>query len=101
MRQQTLDAKLMTIPSLLFALLIALGLGALYHFIRGGEALHLVAYLLMSVLGFAAGHFIGWWRGWTLFQFGPLNLGPEIVGALVFLALSDWLIHLPPRTTDS
>lgn len=90
----------MTIPSLLFALLIALGLGALYHFVRGGGAAHLLAYLLMSVLGFAAGHFVALWRGWALFQFGPLNLGPEVVGALLFLALADWLIHLPPRTTD-
>jgi hypothetical protein len=90
----------MTIPALLFALLIALALGALYHFIRGGEVLHLLTYLLMSVLGFAAGHFVGLWRGWVLFPLGPLNLGPEAVGALLFLALADWLIHLPPRITD-
>jgi uncharacterized membrane protein YjjP (DUF1212 family) len=88
----------MTIPSLLFALLIALFLGALYHFVRGGDWSHLLAYLVMSVLGFAVGHFIALWRGWVLFPFGPLNLGPEIAGALVFIALADWLIHLPPRT---
>ena len=90
----------MTISSLLFALLIALALGALYHLVRGGDWSHLLAYLVMSVLGFAAGHFVGLWRGWFLFRFGPLNLGPEIVGALVFLALADWLIHLPPRITE-
>ncbi len=90
---------MITIPALLFALLIALALGALYHLVRGGDASHLLAYLLMSVLGFAAGHFVGLWRGWFLFQFGSLNLGPEIAGALVFLALADWLIHLPPRET--
>ena len=90
----------MTISSLLFALLIALALGALYHLVRGGDWSHLLAYLVMSVLGFAAGHFVGLWRGWFLFLFGPLNLGPEIVGALVFLALADWLIHLPPRITE-
>ncbi|MFZ5855281.1 MAG: hypothetical protein ACOYZ6_00485 [Chloroflexota bacterium] len=90
----------MTIPALLFALLIALALGALYHFVRGGEATHLLAYLLMSVLGFAAGHFVGLWREWILFPLGPLNLGPEVVGALLFLALADWLIHLPPKTEE-
>lgn len=88
----------MTIPSLLFALLIALLLGALYHLIRGGDAAHLLAYLVMSMLGFTAGHFIALWRGWVFLPFGPLNLGPEIAGALVFLALADWLVHLPPRT---
>lgn len=87
----------MTLPSLLFALLIALALGALYHLIRGGDWPHLLAYLVMSMIGFAVGHFIALWRGWVWFQFGPLNLGAEIVGALVFLALADWLIHLPPR----
>jgi hypothetical protein len=90
----------MTIPSLLFALLIALALGALYHLIRGGGAAHLVTYLLMSVLGFAAGHLVGLWRGWVFFPLGPLNLGLEIAGALVFLVLADWLIHLPPRTPE-
>ncbi len=90
----------MTISSLLFALLIALALGALYHLVRGGDWSHLLAYLVMSVLGFAAGHFVGLWRGWVFFPFGPLNLGMEIAGALVFLALGDWLIHLPPRTGE-
>jgi len=55
---------------------------------------------LVNVLGFAAGHLVGLWRGWVFFPFGPLNLGPEIVGALVFLALGDWLVHLPPRTPE-
>jgi hypothetical protein len=90
----------MTIPSLLFALLIALALGALYHLIRGGDWSHLLAYLVMSVLGFAAGHLVGLWRGWVFFPLGPLNLGLEIAGALVFLVLADWLIHLPPRTPE-
>lgn len=90
----------MTIPSLLFALLIALLLGALYHFIRNGGAGHLAIYLIMSLLGYAVGHLVGSWQGWVLFPVGLLNLGMEIAGALVFLALADWLIHLPPRSQD-
>ena len=90
----------MTIPSLLFALLIALALGTLYQLIRGGDASHLLTYLVMSVLGFAFGHLVGLWRGWVFFPLGPLNLGLEIAGALVFLALGDWLVHLPPRMPE-
>jgi hypothetical protein len=90
----------MTLPSLLFALLIALVLGAFYHFIRGGDATHLLTYLLMSVLGFTVGHLVGLWRGWVFFPLGPLNLGMEIAGALIFLALGDWLVHLPPRSPE-
>ena len=90
----------MTIPSLLFALLIALGLGALYHLIRGGDWSHLLAYLVMSVIGFAAGHFIGEWREWHFYKFGAFNLGLAIVGSFLFLGLADWLIHLPPRASE-
>lgn len=90
----------MTIPALLFALILALLLGALYHFIRGGGLWHLVVYLISSVLGFAAGHLIGVWRGWAFFQFGALNLGMEVLGGLSCLILADWLLHLPPRSTN-
>lgn len=88
----------MTLPFLLFALLLALGIGALYHFVRDGGPGHLLAYLVAGVAGFAAGHFIGAWRGWAFFVWGPYNLGMEALGALVLLVLADWLLHLPPRT---
>ena len=87
----------MTIPSILFALLIALLLGAFYHFVRDGGPWHLISYLMASMLGFAAGHLVGLWRGWVFFQFGPYNLGLELLGSIVFLALTDWLLHLEPR----
>ncbi len=88
----------MSTPSLLIALLIALFLGALYNVIRNGGASHLIVYLIMSIFGFVAGHMVGIWRGWILFPVGSLNLGMEIIGALVFLIFADWLIHLPPRS---
>jgi hypothetical protein len=85
-----------SLPTLLFALLLALLLGALYHLLRGGGAGHLLAYLFMSVLGFVVGHLIGIWREWVFFPMGPLNLGMEAAGSLAFLALADWLLHLKP-----
>ncbi|MBV6394843.1 MAG: hypothetical protein HFACDABA_00413 [Anaerolineales bacterium] len=90
----------MTLPFLLVSLLLALLLGALYHLIRGGDWSHLLAYLAAGIIGFAAGHFLAQWRGWLLFPFGPFNLGAEISGSLAFLILSDWLLHLPPRTAQ-
>lgn len=90
----------MTIPALIFALLLALLLGALYHLFRGGDANHLLAYLAVSVLGFVIGHLIGLWRSWNIFSFGPLNLGMEIAGGLAFLILTDWLLRLPPRSNE-
>jgi hypothetical protein len=89
----------MTIPFFLFALLLALAIGALYHFIRDGGPGHLLAYLLASVAGFASGHLIGAWREWFYFVWGPFNLGVEVAGAIIFLIVTDWLLHLPSRTS--
>jgi hypothetical protein len=81
----------MTIPTLLFALLIALLYGALYHLLRGGGFWRLLLYLGLSVAGFALGHLIGLWRGWVFLPLGLLNLGMSTLGSLLFLAVGDWL----------
>jgi len=83
----------MTLPTILLGLLIALLYGALYHLIRGGSFWWLLLYLGLSVLGFAAGHIIGLWRGWMLIPLGSLNFGLSSIGSLVILILGDWLGH--------
>jgi len=84
----------MTLPTLLFALLIALLYGALYHLIRGGSFWRLFLYFGLSILGFAVGHFIGLWRGWIFFPLGALNLGLSSVGSILVLLCGDWLTHI-------
>jgi len=81
----------MTIPTLLFALLIALLYGAVYHLIRGGGFWRLVLYLFLGVLGFAVGHLVGLWRGWVFIPLGSLNLGVSSIGSIVVLVIGDWL----------
>ncbi len=81
----------MTLPSLLFALLIALFYGALYHLIRGGGAWRLLLYLFLGVFGFALGQLLGLWRGWILFPVGSINLGLASICSLLLLILGDWL----------
>ena len=49
----------MTLPALLFALLVALFYGALYHLLRDGGFWRLLLYLSLSILGFVLGHLIG------------------------------------------
>ncbi|MCC6500721.1 MAG: hypothetical protein IT313_10685 [Anaerolineales bacterium] len=87
----------MTIPSLLFALLIAVLIGALYHLIRGSGFWRLMLYLGLSALGFALGHLVGWWQGWRLFPFGSLNLGMSSLGSLIILVIGDWLSRIEPK----
>ena len=81
----------MTLPALLFAVLVALLYGALYHLVRGGGFWRLLLYLVLSLVGFALGHLIGLWRGWVWIPLGAVNLGPASVGSLLILLLGDWL----------
>jgi hypothetical protein len=84
----------MTIPSLLFALLIASLYGVLYHLIRGGGLGRLLLFLIFGWAGFALGHLFGAWRGWILIPLGELNLGLSTFGSLFLLALGDWVSSL-------
>jgi hypothetical protein len=87
----------MTLPTLLFALLIALLYGALYHLLRGGSFWRLLLCLGLSVSGFAAGHLIGLWRGWSFLTLGSLNLGMSSAGSIIFLVIGDWLGRIETR----
>ena len=81
----------MTLPSLLLALLIALLFGVLYFVVRGGSGWFFLAFLGLSVLGFALGELIGTWRGWTFFMLGSSNIGMGLAGSVLLLGLGDWL----------
>lgn len=87
----------MTLPSILFALLVALVYGSLYHLIRGGRFLRLLFYLGLSILGFTVGHLVGIWQGWILFPLGSLNLGLSSLGSLIILLLGDWLSRIEAK----
>ena len=86
----------MTIPTFIFAFLVASLLGALYHLIRGGGLGRLFLDLLLSWIGFALGHFLGVWQGWSLFPLGGLDLGLSMPGGLILLVGVDWIsrIHI-------
>lgn len=84
----------MTLPSLFFALIVALFYGTLYHLIRGGSFWRLLLYLVLSVFGFVLGHLLGVWRGWMLFPIGSINLGLSSLGSLLILLLGDWLTRI-------
>ena len=87
----------MTLPTLLFALLVALFYGAVYHLIRGGGFGRLILYFGLSIFGFGAGHLIGLWRGWTFIPLGSLNFGLSSLGSVTVLILGDWLSRVESR----
>jgi hypothetical protein len=81
----------MTLPTLLFAILVALFYGAIYHLIRGGGFWRLILFFGLSVFGFGMGHLIGLWRGWTFIPLGSLNFGLSSLGSIIVLIFGDWL----------
>lgn len=83
----------MTLPAILFSLLIALLYGAVYHLVRDGGFWRLLLFLFLSVCGFALGHLIGLLRGWVWIPLGTINLGLSMAGSLLLLLLGDWLSH--------
>ena len=87
----------MILPTLLFAFLVALFYGALYHLIRGGGFWRLMLFFSLSVFGFAMGHLIGLWRGWTFIPLGSLNFGLSSLGSIMVLIFGDWLSHVEAR----
>jgi hypothetical protein len=91
----------MTIPSLIFALLIASLYGALYHLIRGGGLGRLLLFLIFGWIGFAVGHLVGIWQGWILIPVGELNWGMSTLGSLVFLLGGDWISRIQIGDTQA
>ena len=91
----------MTVPVLLFALLIAMLCGVLFHFLRGGSGWRLLLYIGLSILGFAAGQFVSIWRGWMIIRFGSLDVGMGVVGSILFLALGEWLSQIDRQNKSS
>ncbi len=84
----------MTLPALLFALIVALFYGASYHLIRGGGFWRLMLYFSLSIVGFVMGHLVGLWRGWLFLPLGVLNFGLSSAGSILMLMLGDWLSRI-------
>ncbi|HEX6035594.1 MAG TPA: hypothetical protein VFY83_14230 [Anaerolineales bacterium] len=84
----------MTLPALLFALIVALFYGALYHLLRNGGFWRLLLYFALSTLGFTAGHILGLWRDWAFLPLGALNFGLSTLGSILFLVVGDWLSRI-------
>ncbi len=81
----------MTLPSILLGLVCALFIGALFHLWLDGGAGHLVLYLGLSIMGFAAGQWLASSRNLVLFAVGPLDLGVASLGSFVLLGVGHWL----------
>lgn len=85
---------MITVPSILFGLVVALLAGALFHAVRGGGGWRLLLHFGLSGLGFALGQMVGIWFGFALFMFGTLDIGLGGIGSLLLLGVGSWLIRV-------
>lgn len=91
----------MTVPVILFGLVVALLVGALFHALRGGSGWRLLFHFGLSALGFALGHVAGIWFGLAVYRFGALDIGLGVIGSLLALGLGDWLSRIKPANQSS
>ena len=81
----------MTFPAVVFSFFVATSLGSLLHLWRGGSLVHLLIYIVLSVIGFFIGHSLSNLLSIRFITLGTINLGLGIFGSLAFLAIGYWL----------
>ena len=81
----------MTAPGFYFSLLIASGLGLVFHLIRGGSLGRLVLYLAAAWIAFMVGHLVAEWLDWHLLRVGPINLFAALLAAVIGLSAATLL----------
>ena len=80
----------MTIPAVLFGVLVSTFIGALFHLWKNGGVGRLVLYILLAWIGFWVGHLIGQALDWSFFSVGPLRFGTAIIGCALVLGVGYW-----------
>lgn len=89
-----------TFVSFILGFLLSTSFACVFHLLVGGPAGRILLYVIMSNLGFLAGHFLGRGMGITLMKLGPLYLLPATLGAVAFLIFAKWLWPDFPHPSD-
>lgn len=89
----------MTLPAILFGLLISTLYGAVYHLLRGGGLGRLLLDLALAWAGFWLGQLIGSYLDWTFGSLGQLHLGLATLCSLIFLGLGSWLSRIETESS--
>ncbi len=81
----------MTLPAILFGMVLSSAYGAAFHFWKGGRMNKLILFVALAWAGFWTGHIVGGLIGWRFAAVGPLNTGMATLGSVVFLFVGEWL----------
>jgi hypothetical protein len=77
--------------SLILGLILSTLYGAIFHFLRGGGSGRLILYLVLSWIGFIAGHFMASYFKINFDKVGELHLGLASIGSILFILVGYWL----------
>ena len=81
----------MTLPTIIFGLLISTLYGAAFHLWRGGNIWRLLLYLILGWSGFWIGQLLANQLGWSFGSVGQLHLGIATIFSGIFLFAGYWL----------
>lgn len=81
----------MTLPAVLFGILVSTLMGAVFHLWKNGSFGRLLLYLILAWVGFWAGHLLGNRFGLTFGSVGPLRLGMGVLVGVGTLLAGHWL----------
>jgi hypothetical protein len=81
----------MTLPALLFGLVLASVYGTAFHFWKGGSLGKLLYFLILAWVGFWGGDLVGGLLKWDFAAVGPINTGMATLGSVAVLFLGEWL----------
>ncbi len=90
----TIEDEMNYLPGLVLGLLFALLIGFILHFWKAGGLLRLLTIEIVSIIGFASGHFIAARQGINFLKVGWVNLGFGIIGSTIFSLLALWVTNL-------
>jgi len=81
----------MTLPALIFGIVLSTAYGTAFHFWKGGSLGKLVLFVALAWVGFWSGHILGGQLGWRFAAIGPINAGMATLGSAVVLFVGEWL----------
>lgn len=77
--------------SLILGMLLSSLYGAVFHFWRGGSSGRLFLYLVLSWIGFLAGHYVATFLNINFGKVGELHVGIASIGSILLMAFGHWL----------
>ncbi len=84
----------MTLPAVLFGIVLSTAYGTAFHFWKGGSLMRLFLYVILAWIGFWGGQFAGAALGWNFAAIGPINTGVATLGSAIFLFVGEWLSRI-------